>query len=138
VALQTQVNRLVQADKLSLAGIDPYSERFRASAFFGSTVSAPPKSFVKNALQKSLTQFKSGILGTSPLLPTEALKTAVQAILLSNNYFFPESTLSSMLLELLIQQGVSIYQNPGYIKQEGRGLFHNDKFYTIFSVPKEL
>jgi hypothetical protein len=138
VALQTQVNRLLQADKSSLVEIDPYSRRFGSSAFFGSTLSAPPKSAVRNALQKSLAQFDNGILGRGPLLPTEALKTVVEAVLLSDDYFSPEPALSSVLLELLIRQHVSIYQNPGYLKHEGRGLFRNERFYTIFSVPRDL
>ena len=134
IALQTHASNLFKKKKLNLADMDPYSETFRASAFFGVTVFQPPRSYIDTALQKSLGLFRGGILGRTPLSSTEALKSAVAAMLLSRRCFLPEPVLSSTLLELLIRQRVSIYQNPGYLRQDGRGLYRNGQFYTIFSL----
>jgi hypothetical protein len=136
VASKSQISKLLTTKTLDLGKIDPYSNEFQASSFLGIRVAKPCTSSVEEALSVSLRLFGRGILGKSTMSSAEAVKTTVQAVLLSKRYFLPEPDLASLLLDLSLQSGVSIYQNPGYLRQEGRGLYRNDEFFTIISLTR--
>jgi len=134
IALQTYASELIERRKLDPKELDPYTANFPAPDFLGIDVSQPSTRQTQMALEKSLELFKRGILSRGPLSSTEALKSCVGALLLLKRRFLVDSALSSILLDMLIHRGFSVYQNPGYLRLDGRGLYRDERFYTLFSA----
>ncbi len=118
--------------------LDPYSEVFSASAFFGRPLRQPTPSELEGVVEEALSLYVRNLLGASSIGHCETLKSIIQILLLDANLFEDELQLSDKVISMLRKKKISFMRSNYPTITEGRGLIDRSRTeqtsFKLFSL----
>jgi len=118
--------------------LDPYSEVFSASTFFGRRLRQATPSELEGIVEEALSLYVRNLLGASSIGHCETLKSIIQILLLDANLFEGELQLSDKVISILRKKKISFMRSNYPTITEGRGLIDRSRTeqtsFKLFSL----
>lgn len=102
--------------------LDPYSEVFSSSKFFGKRLRKPTIGELEKIVHEALSVYRKNLLESSHIGHCETLKSIIQILLLDADLFEGELQLSDKVISILSKRKISFMRSNYPTITEGRGL----------------
>lgn len=118
--------------------LDPYSEVFSTSVFFGRLLRQPTQDELEGIVDEALSLYVRNFLRASSIGHCETLKSIIQILLLGANLFERELQLSDKVISMLREKKVSFMRSNHPTLTEGRGFIDRSRreqtSFKLFSI----